>query len=193
MTAPITICRQNVTPTLTKPAALTVPAASRLDIKAMPTGSFAPDSPSRMVPLRPAISRRPNTENTTAGSVGATAVATSAARYQSMLNAACSRAAAPAAVRKVPTTPVDTMGPAAARNRDQPMCMPPSNNTNTKATVMIRSTRRSGGACSAGSVLAAMAPPASTKSGVGILSRSVRRFAMSATSPTALTQRMITA
>ena len=62
------------------------PAASRLAISAMPTGSFAPDSPSRMVPLRPAISRWPSTENTTAGSVGATAVATSSAAYQSRPN-----------------------------------------------------------------------------------------------------------
>jgi hypothetical protein len=40
--------------------------------QAMPTGSFAPASPSKMVPLRPEISRCPSTENTTAGSVGAT-------------------------------------------------------------------------------------------------------------------------
>ena len=54
---------------------------------AMPTGSFAPDSPSRRVPVRPAISRRPSTENTTAGSVGASAVPSSIAMRQSMPNA----------------------------------------------------------------------------------------------------------
>ena len=39
----------------------------------MPTGSFAPDSASRIVPVRPDTSRRPSTENMTAGSVGAIA------------------------------------------------------------------------------------------------------------------------
>ena len=42
-------------------------------ISAMPTGSFAPDSASRIVPVRPETSRRPSTENMTAGSVGAIA------------------------------------------------------------------------------------------------------------------------
>ena len=42
-------------------------------ISAIPTGSFAPDSPSRIVPERPPTSRRPSTENITAGSVGASA------------------------------------------------------------------------------------------------------------------------
>src|SRR6266540_3342122 len=39
-------------------------------ISAIPTGSFAPDSASRIVPVRPPISRLPSTENITAGSVG---------------------------------------------------------------------------------------------------------------------------
>ncbi len=42
-------------------------------VSAIPTGSFAPDSPSRIVPVRPAISWRPITENMIAGSVGASA------------------------------------------------------------------------------------------------------------------------
>ena len=54
-------------------------APSRLTISAMPTGSLAPDSPSSRVPERPAISRRPRTENTTAGSVGASAAPMSSA------------------------------------------------------------------------------------------------------------------
>ena len=37
----------------------------------MPAGSLMPASPSRVVPERPPISRRPRTENITAGSVGA--------------------------------------------------------------------------------------------------------------------------
>ncbi len=42
-------------------------------ISAIPTGSFTPDSPSRIVPARPRISLFPSTENITAGSVGASA------------------------------------------------------------------------------------------------------------------------
>ena len=59
-------------------------AASSAVSSAIPTGSLAPDSPSSSTPVRPAISRRPKTENTTAGSVAATAVPTSSARCQPM-------------------------------------------------------------------------------------------------------------
>ena len=59
-------------------------AASSAESSAIPTGSLAPDSPSSSTPVRPAISRRPKTENTTAGSVAATAVPTSSARCQPM-------------------------------------------------------------------------------------------------------------
>ena len=62
----------------------------------MPTGSFAPDSPSSTVPLRPDISRWPSTENTTAGSVGAIAVATSKAGNHSNPNAYRNSSAPPA-------------------------------------------------------------------------------------------------
>ena len=77
------------------------PAASR----AIPTGSLAPDSPSRMVPLRPATSRRPSTENITAGSVGASAVPSSNADHQSRSNRAWASTAKAAAVTNVPATP----------------------------------------------------------------------------------------
>ena len=39
-------------------------------MSAIPTGSLTPDSPSRIVPVRPLTSRLPSTENITAGSVG---------------------------------------------------------------------------------------------------------------------------
>src|SRR2546430_10145215 len=52
-------------------------------MSAIPTGSFAPDSPSRMVPVRPPISRLPRTENMTAGSVGARAAPRTPAIVQS--------------------------------------------------------------------------------------------------------------
>jgi hypothetical protein len=114
------------------------PAASRLAINAMPTGSLAPDSPSRMVPLRPATSRRPSTENTTAGSVGASAVPTSSAARQSKSNRAWASVARAAAVTKVPATPTQTTRPAAVRNRRQPMCIPPSNKMTARATDTTR-------------------------------------------------------
>ena len=78
--APTTICRANSPST---PAAAVSPrldpAPSRLTRRAIPTGSLAPDSPSRMTPVRPSTSQLPSTENTTAGSVGASAVPTSSA------------------------------------------------------------------------------------------------------------------
>ena len=114
------------------------PAASRLAMRAMPTGSLAPDSPSRMAPLRPATSRRPSTENTTAGSVGANAVPISSAAHQSRSNRAWASVARAAAVTKVPATPTQTTGPAAVRNRRQPMCIPPSNKMTTSATDTTR-------------------------------------------------------
>ena len=114
----------------------------RLLIKAIPTGSFAPDSPSRMVPLRPLIWRRPSTENTTAGSVGETAVAASSAMYQLKPNPTCRTAAPAPAVRNVPITPTTAIGQTAERKRSQPMCMPPLNRTHTNATVTTRSTVR---------------------------------------------------
>ena len=75
----------------------------------MPTGSLAPDSPSSSTPVRPAISRRPNTENTTAGSVAATAVPTSRARCQLMPATYRAATAVPAAVTSVPAVPVQMM------------------------------------------------------------------------------------
>src|SRR6185437_6735363 len=118
----------------------TRPAAVRLAIRAIPTGSLAPDSPFKMVSPRTETSRCPRTENTTAGSVGATAVASSTEAYQGRPNAACASTAVAATVRNVPATPVTVTGTAADRNRDQPICIPPSNKMHTSATVTSRST-----------------------------------------------------
>jgi hypothetical protein len=41
-------------------------------------------------------------------------------------------------VTKVPATPTQTTGPAAARNRRQPICIPPSNKMTARATVTTR-------------------------------------------------------
>ena len=81
---PTVICSANSATTCPMIAPALPCAASRADSSAIPTGSLAPDSPSSSTPVRPAISRRPKTENTTAGSVAATAVPTSSARCQPM-------------------------------------------------------------------------------------------------------------
>ena len=73
------------------------------------------------MPLRPAITRRPSTEKTTAGSVGASAVPMSRASCQSNPNRACAATASAPAVTNVPTTPTQAIAPAFARNRGQPM------------------------------------------------------------------------
>ena len=62
-------------------------------ISAIPTGSLAPDSPSRIVPVRPPISRRPSTENITAGSVGASAAPRIPAVVQPKSNSQCAASA----------------------------------------------------------------------------------------------------
>src|ERR1700738_1763007 len=85
------------------------------------------------------------------------------------------------------------MGTAAARNRDGPMCIPPSNNTNTNAMVITCSTVRSDGGRTAGTTCTATAAPTSTSSATGTFTRSVRRFANTATRPTALENKMISA
>jgi hypothetical protein len=87
----------------------------------------------------------PRTESTTAGSVGATAVATSSAGYHLRPNAKWASSAAPPTVRNVPTIPTTATGAAAERIWDQPMCMPPSKRMHTNATVTTRCTVRSGG------------------------------------------------
>src|SRR6266545_3754414 len=119
--APTSICTVNSSsplPTALHP--LADPAARRLASSAMPTGSLAPDSPSRSTPERPATSRRPSTENTTAGSVGASAVPSSRAARQSKPNSTLARNATPPAVAKVPATPIQVTEAAADRNRRQP-------------------------------------------------------------------------
>ena len=143
----------------------------RLTISAIPTGSFAPDSPFKMMPLRPETSRWPRTENTTAGSVGATAVATSSETYQASPNAKCTSSAPANTVKNVPSTPTTAIGAAADRNRAQPMFMPPSNKMQTRATVTTRSTACCEGPCRAGMTLTAMAAPTRNSAGEGSFTR----------------------
>src|SRR4051812_4932670 len=76
------------------------------------------------------------------------------------------------------------MGAAAARNRRQPMCMPPSNRMTTRATVTSRSTVRCGGASRPGTTCAAIAAPARKNAGVGTCSRSLSRLDRIASRPT---------
>ena len=135
---PSTICSAN-SPAPCATAPHPPPLVPRIaSINAIPTGSLAPDSPSSSVPVRPATSRRPSTEKTTAGSVGARAVPTSSAARQSKSNRVWARTASTPAVTKVPATPSHTTPPATGRKRDTPMCMPPSKRIRTSAIVTIR-------------------------------------------------------
>ena len=110
-------------------------------ISAIPTGSFAPDSPSRIVPVRPPISRPPSTENITAGSVGASAAPRIPAVVQPKPNSVWAKTAITPAVAKVPSTPSTVIGTAATRgSAASPTCMPPSKRITISATTAIRST-----------------------------------------------------
>jgi hypothetical protein len=73
ITSPTIISSANSSTTTQNVASSSVASSSMPIMRAIPTGSFAPDSPSRIVPERPRTSRLPSTENITAGSVGARA------------------------------------------------------------------------------------------------------------------------
>ena len=80
---PIDISTANSRTTTQKEASAWVASSTIPSMSAIPAGSLTPASPSRVVPERPPTSRRPSTENMTAGSVGATAAPTIPARIQS--------------------------------------------------------------------------------------------------------------
>jgi hypothetical protein len=127
------------------------------------------------VPLRPSTSCCPSTEKTTAGSVGATAVATSADEYQSRWTPRWRNNATPRAVTKVPSTPITAIGRMAVRNRDTPIPMPPSNRMNTSATVTMRSTVATGGVCRDGTTWTATAAATRRSAGAGTRIQRVSR------------------
>jgi hypothetical protein len=101
-----------------------------------------PDSPSRIVPVRPTISFWPSTEKVTAGSVGARAAPMRPAVVQSTSSSSLAATVMTAAVANVPAVPRRTIGVAAPRNRRMPMCMPPLKRITISATTAIRSTVR---------------------------------------------------
>ena len=70
---PTPISRRNSQATSATPAEGTVASSIIPIIRAIPTGSLNPDSPSRIVAERPSTSLPASTENVTAGSVGASA------------------------------------------------------------------------------------------------------------------------
>ncbi len=123
------------------------------------------------MPARPETSRWPRTENTTAGSVGATAVATSSETYQASPNAKWTSNAAAITVKNVPSTPAVAIGATADRNRAQPIFIPPSNKMQAKATATTCSTACCEGPCRAGITLAAMAAPTRNSAGAGSFTR----------------------
>ncbi len=137
---PIDICSAKTRTTIQNEASAWVASSIIPIISAMPTGSLAPDSPSRIVPVRPLISRSPSTENITAGSVGAIAAPRRPEVTQERPSAQCANAATRPAVAKVPSTPSEAIGIAAARKRRQPIDEPPSKRITISATVATFST-----------------------------------------------------
>ena len=79
---PTVISRTNSPSTIESPPSSSFASSIIPIMSAIPTGSFVPASPSRIVPDRPRISRAPKTENVTAGSVGAIAAPTRPASIQ---------------------------------------------------------------------------------------------------------------
>ena len=134
--------------------------------------------------MRPAISRRPNTENTTAGSVAATAVPSSSDSRQPIPATKCAATAAPAAVTSVPATPTQTIAAAAVRNRRQPMCIPPSNKMIASATETTRVTVVNCSSVTRGHSCAATLAQMRKKAGAGTRSRALSRLESTAPVPT---------
>ena len=138
--SPIVISRKN-SRTTDHPEAPSVVANSTIPIRsAIPTGSFTPASPSRIVPVLPWISLSPRIENMTAGSVGASAAPSTPDSVQLRSSRKWAQTAVRTAVVSVPTMPSVAIGTTARRNRRQPMFMPPSKRIRTTATTPIRST-----------------------------------------------------
>ena len=183
--APTAICSTNSPPTWPNAPALRPPAASRLAISAIPTGSLAPDSPSRMVPLRPGdLALAQHREDH--GRVGRRDRGGHQQRQvPAQPEGVVDEHAAAAAVRNVPSTPATAIGAAAARNRVQPMCRPPSNRMQISATVTSRSTGRCARArCSAGTASPRSRRRRAPAAGAGTLMRSVSRLDSTASRPT---------
>ena len=130
---PTPICRAKTRTTTQNVSSACVASSINPSISAIPTGSLAPDSPSRIVSVRPSISRSPRTENMTAGSVGATAAPIRPAVIQPIPSAQWAKPATSPAIAKVPGRPSSTTGTAAARKRRRPIDAPPSKRITTSA------------------------------------------------------------
>ena len=154
-------------------------------MSAMPTGSLTPDSPSRIVPVRPPTSRLPRTENMTAGSVGASAAPRRPAVVQLKPKSARAASVIRPAVANVPTTPSSVIGTIAARKRGQPTRMPPSNRIATSARTAMRSTSRTERAVPRLEKTRAASAAASRKiAGAGTANRSLTLFERTASEKT---------
>ena len=150
-------------------------------MSAIPTGSFAPDSPSRIVPERPPTWRLPRTENITAGSVGAIAAPIRPAVVHEKPSTECPNRAISPVVANVPSTPSEAIGQIEPRSRRQPTCIPPSKRITISAITPSRSTVRIGSAVRRrGNSSEATAAPIRKSAGPGIGNRSVALFARSA-------------
>jgi hypothetical protein len=157
--------------------------ASSAASTAMLTGSLDPDSPSSSAPPRPATSWRPRTEKSIAGSVGASAAPSSRALRQSSARTRCAAAATPAAVTRVPGTPIHSVGVATARSRRQPTRIPPSNRITARAADTMSSTAVNDKPPSRGQRSAAAAAANRKNAGAGMRRRSLSRLDSTAATP----------
>ena len=157
-------------------------------ISAMPTGSLAPDSASRIVPVRPETSRLPSTENITAGSVGAIAAPTSPEVIHENPSSQCAARATIPAVANVPGRPSSSTGTHAVRRRRRPIREPPSKRITTSATTPIRSTVRIWSLPSDGKMSDSTAAASRKSAGPGRLTRSLTRLDSTASAKPAATR-----
>ena len=106
---------------------------------------------------------------------------------QSSASTKYAAAATPAAVTRVPGTPIHSAGPATARSRRQPTRMPPSNRITASATETMSSTAVNDRPPSRGQSAAAAAANRK-KAGAGMRSRSLSRLeSTAATTASAVT------
>ena len=162
-------------------------------ISAIPTGSFAPDSPCRIVPVRPPISRSPSTENITAGSVGATAAPSRPAGVQPRPSTQCATSARRPRSRTCRRRRARRSARRESRKRRQPIERPPSKRITISATRRDPHRRSRSRPRADGKMSDAMAAATRNGAAAGIENRSLSFVVSSATARPAATSRIAAA
>ena len=150
-TSPIASWRASVVVTVGSQEPPSIAARTPI-INAIAIGSLAPDSASRIVFGRSARRPSPITENTTAGSVGASATPSTAEVAQPNPNSACAARAITPAVSSVAPKPSVATAPTRGRTRRHPSDTPPSNRITISAPDAIQLTSVGDSAVPSGSI-----------------------------------------